>query len=367
MKREEARKLKKARVRRIKRIVAGFKRTVRTEADALAYILDLYRQGDGFQCTCGNVLSQEIKTRVTKCGECYRDCWVTAGTMFDYAKKLRPYLIAVYLRTNGVDFQKGELAAITGVADSTADEIIKKIALVLVDQMTGDFQEFSSIAFLEIYKKRSRVTPKLAHPRAEEEEFVAQRAASLAEGEAPIETPPEAETADSPDLCPQDAAVYDAIPTGSSLTFNQLLETTKLSTLKLSHSLVMLEAIHSLIKRIAGERYTRKDPVAPDGKVALVRQNTSATLLVQNSARKGDLNEISSLLEYVKRVHGALARKYLQLYAANHWCSTDPARWKNNVLFRACLKSEPKPRKVILKYVSPANIRVAAMNMKSPE
>ncbi|MBX9671587.1 MAG: hypothetical protein K2X93_28620 [Candidatus Obscuribacterales bacterium] len=366
MKRDEARKLKKSRVRRIKRIVAGFKRTVRTEADALAYILDLYRQGDGFQCTCGNVLSQDISTRMTKCGECYRDCWVTAGTMFDYAKKLRPYLIAVFLRTNGVDFQKGELADVAGVADSTADEIIKKIAMVLVDQMTGDFQEFSSIAFLEVYKKRSRVTPKLAHPRAEEEEFVAQRAASLTEGKTPIEIPPEAEDADSPALCPQDAAVYDAIPTGSALTFNQLLETTKLSTLKLSHSLVMLEAIHNLIKRIAGERYTRKDPVAP-AKVALLRKKTCATLLGQNSGGKCELNGISSLLEYVKSVHGALARKYLQLYAANHWCSIDPARWNNNALFQACLKSEPKPRKVILKYVSPANIRVAAMKMRSSE
>ncbi len=71
--------------------------------------------------------------------------------------------------------QKGELGAVVRVSASTAGEILNKIAMVIVDQMTGDFQEFSSAAFLEVYERRSRATPAFAHPRAEEEVFEIQR------------------------------------------------------------------------------------------------------------------------------------------------------------------------------------------------
>ncbi len=339
----ESRKQKKVRVRRIKRLAAQFKRRVRTESDAIAYILDLYRKGDGFQCTCGNVLSQDIRTRKTKCGECNRDCWVTAGTMFEHAKKLRPYLIAVFLKTNGVDFQKGELATVSGVADSTADEIIKKIAFVLVDQMTGDFQEFSSIAFLEIYHKRSRATPRFAHPRAEEDEFEIQRQANSAEIEV-VEIR-------SSVLPPEHALVYDAIPIEETITFNRLLEVTNLTIPQLSESLLALQIDFPLIRLVSGERYRRLEEIPV--------QSTN------EADSDGRVEEIGVLIEYVTLLHGGVARKYLQCYAANQWWTSNPERWKNNDLFQMCLKSKPKTGRDILIYVSPAKIKVSCLNLKA--
>ncbi|MBX9666161.1 MAG: hypothetical protein K2X93_01025 [Candidatus Obscuribacterales bacterium] len=336
MEKEESRKLKKRRIRRIKRLVAAFRRTVKTEADAIAYVIDLYRQGDGFQCTCGNVLSHDIRTRKTKCGECHRDCWVTAGTMFEHAKKLRPYLVAVFLRTNGVDFQKGELADATGVADSTADEIIKKISMVLIDQMTADFQEFSSIAFLSIFRKRSRATPQFAHPRAEEDAFEIQRQANSAEVE-------EVEI-HAPTLPPEHAHVYDAIPIEEAITFNRLLEATQLTIPKLSESLLALQVDFPLIRLVPGDRYRRLEVVSQASNPA---------------PSNGRIEEVDLLTGYVIRLHGGLARKYLQFYAANRWCSTEPKRWKNNALFQACLKSKPKTGRDISAYISPANIKVS--------
>ncbi|MBX9666445.1 MAG: hypothetical protein K2X93_02455 [Candidatus Obscuribacterales bacterium] len=336
MEKEQSRKSKKVRVRRIKKLVAAFRRTVRTEADAVAYILALYRQGDGFQCTCGNVLSHDIRTRKTKCGECNRDCWVTAGTMFEHAKKLRPYLVAVFLRTNGVDFQKGELADVTGVADSTADEIIKKIAMVIVDQMTGDFQEFSSIAFLSIFRKRSRATPQFAHPRAEEDPFEMQRQASSAEIE-------EVEI-HAPIIPPEHSHVYDAIPIDEAISFNRLLEITQLTIPKLSESLLALQVDFPLVRLVPGDQYRRLD-------VVIEASNRTSS--------NGKMQEIDLLTEYVTGLHGGIARKYLQFYAANRWCSAEPERWKNNALFQACLKSKPKTGRDISAYISPANIKVS--------
>ncbi len=336
----ESKKLKKARVRLIKRLSAAFKRRVRTEADAIAYILNLYRQGDGFKCTCGNVLSQDIRTRKTKCGECKRECWVTAGTMFDHAKKLRPYLIAVFLRTNGVDFQKGELADVAGVSDSTADEIIKKIAMVIVDQMTGDFQEFSSIAFLQIYHKRSRATPQFAHPRAEEDAFEIQRQANQAEFQ----------EVRSPILPPEHARVFDAIPIEEAITFNRLLDITRLTIPQLSESLLALQIDFPLIRLVSGERYRRLEiPIQP----------------INGAGSDGRVEEVDAVIEYVTRLHGGLARKYLQCYAANQWWISDPERRRNIDLFQACLKTKAKTGREILIYVSPANIKVSRINLKA--
>ncbi|MBX9667167.1 MAG: hypothetical protein K2X93_06085 [Candidatus Obscuribacterales bacterium] len=342
MEKEEFKKLKKKRVRRIKRLVAAFNRTVKTEAHAVKYIVDLYREGSGFQCKCGNVLSQDICTRKTKCGECNRDCWVTAGTMFDHAKKLRPYLVAVYLKTNGVDFQKGELAAVTEVSDSTADEIIKKLAMVLVDQMTGDFQEFSSIAFLSIFHKRSRATPQFAHPRAEEEAFEIQRQANSTEIE-------EVEI-HAPIIPPEHAQVYDAIPIEGAITFNRLLDITQLTIPELSESLLALQVDFPLIRLIPGDRYSRLEEVVPASNGASSNANSN-----------GRVEEIDSLIEYVTKLHGGLARKYLQIYAANHWFSAESERWKNKSLFQVCLTSKPKTGQDISDYVSPANIKVALL------
>ncbi|MBX9670811.1 MAG: hypothetical protein K2X93_24635 [Candidatus Obscuribacterales bacterium] len=340
---KESKKQKKVRVRRIKRLAAGFKRRVKTESDAIAYILDLYRKGDGFQCTCGNVLSQDIRTRKTKCGECNRDCWVTAGTMFDHAKKLRPYLIAVFLKTNGVDFQKGELATVSGVSDSTADEIIKKIAFVIVDQMTGDFQEFSSIAFLEIYHKRSRATPPFAHPRAEEDEFEIQRQANPAQSEV-VEIR-------SPVLPPEHARVFDAIPIEEAITFNRLLDITQLTIPQLSESLLALQIDFPLIRLVAGDRYSRLEEIPVQS--------------INHAGANGRVEEIGALIEYVNLIHGGVARKYLQCYAANHWWTSDPERWNNKDLFQACLNSKPKTGRDIVLYVSPANIKVSRLNLKA--
>ncbi|MBX9671179.1 MAG: hypothetical protein K2X93_26560 [Candidatus Obscuribacterales bacterium] len=338
MTRAESKKIKKARIRRIKRMVAKFKEIVRTEEDAISFILELYRDSGGFQCTCGNVLSQSFNTRMTKCGDCKRDCWVTAGTMFDHAHRLVPYLTAVFLRTNGVEMQKGELGDVVRVSASTAGEILKKISMVVVDQMTGDFQEFSSAAFLQVYSRRSRATPAFAHPRAEEEVFELQRES------APIAT---SEIA-APELEPQHAQVYELIPEEEGITFDQLLDQTGMSIQLLSESVVHLEALSGLIRLIPGGRYIRRE-------IAQARQNRSTPI--------GHPSEAGLFIDYVETLHGACSRKYVQLYAADFWCSKEPERWKNKGLFHACLRSKKKRSEDIVTYVSPAYIKVSPTNL----
>ncbi|MBX9669454.1 MAG: hypothetical protein K2X93_17665 [Candidatus Obscuribacterales bacterium] len=358
MTRKEYRRLKKARVRVIERYVTIFRMTVKTEEDAIAYILDLYHQGDGFRCTCGNVLSQEINTRMTKCGVCNRDCWLTADTMFDHAQRLVPYLTAVYLRTNGVEVQKGELADVTGVSSSTADLIFKKISMVLTNEMTGDFQEFSSSTFLEVFKRRSRATPRFAHPRAEEDEFESQRVESATEitEVTPIEVAPMEVV--TPDLEPRQRITFDAISSGESFTFDRLLDITQLSISDLSYSVVTLQAEFNLIRRDDIGQYARTE-VDSDG-------GTNAT--PKNDPPKQDDSKLKvnqSAISYIKRLHGGTARKYIQFHVADHWSLEEPKRWNNNALFQACLRSKPITREDISEYVSPANIKVSQLILQA--
>ncbi|MBX9668425.1 MAG: hypothetical protein K2X93_12440, partial [Candidatus Obscuribacterales bacterium] len=210
MKRSEARQVKRARVRRIKKIIARYNRVICSEKDAIRYLVKFHRtHGNLFQCECGNSeLPEDHCTRKLKCSVCKRDWWITAGTLFDRVKKLRPYVIAIILKMNGMDVIPAELALVTGVADSTASEILKRIAMVVLKEMIGQFQEFSTLSLLGLYKRRSTATPRFSHPRAEEEPFQLQGPTE------PVEES-RAEGALVLNLSPQDALVYNEISTES--------------------------------------------------------------------------------------------------------------------------------------------------------
>ncbi len=119
---------------------------------------------------CGNdTLEENTGTRrYLKCSTCSRSTWLTADTLFRGARNFRVRLTLIYFIQNGILMSAKRFADRMEVALGTVLNIYKKLGHVLAEQIEED-PNASSATFLRLYCKRSVLTPRLGHPREEEE------------------------------------------------------------------------------------------------------------------------------------------------------------------------------------------------------
>ena len=97
--------------------------------------------------------------RLIFCCSCRNQIWYTAGTFFARAKYIRPYLAGFYFFSKGVLVNSVQFHKLTGLAQSSAWEILRKVSMALEVGYSANFEEVQVSQFIVALGKRSSLTP----------------------------------------------------------------------------------------------------------------------------------------------------------------------------------------------------------------
>lgn len=356
-----------------------------TDEDCLE---ELYKRADSeavHKCRhCGNsLLNKRYGDRVTSCHNCSKQTWHTAGTFFEGIRVAKAWLAAIWLMERGVALTSSSLHRLIGIAQSTALKILHKIRSVIRNYIHHDASAVPSSIFLNVFRKRSFVTPASSHPRAEQEEIdklelgnsldfcsttnpgvPASLAADIAakffgrydaQGK---RTPSATDAGDN--KCEEVAAEAESEigPGGISgrekelyellsekpMSADQLCDLTGMPVDELSVSLFILE-LSKLVERGPGDCYAqcRKEP-SPD---------VASLLSTCDADQDRRLVTVSLIIAFIVEHYHGISRKYLQNYLAAFWCYSNRASWPQGSLLQLCRKSSKITDSEILGYVSP--------------
>ena len=289
-------------------------------------------------CKHENRIGKNCHERAIVCKYCGQQIWLTAGTFFHKVKKVRPLLAAMWFMGAGVAFTASDLHNLLKIPSSTAWSIVQKLFSMITDQIGSNALAIPSGLFLDVVSRRTRVTPAHAHPRREEDEamkaLINER--HQTSGAVAMISPIMANA----ELSGLDKELYECLST-EPIQFEALQRRSGLAAVELLGTLSMLE-MAGVVRALPGNRYVR----CPDN-ILVGPQDESLCM------------RVVSIIEHLKRTHRGISRKYLQNYLAGYWCTIDRTTWHFGSVFQLCLKSKPKNRAIILKYVSPTLVKVA--------
>jgi hypothetical protein len=306
--------------------------------------------GQALKCkTCGSAEMETVNNdRAGICRLCGEITWFTSGTFFERMKKPRAWLLAIWLLEQGESFNAAELARLADIADSTAGAILKKIAMVIQEDLktAAGMIAGSSALFLDAIYKRSLKTPADKHPIAEQTEIEktldeeASLAANLAGEKAILPSPQQ--------LSGLAQEVFDALST-EPMNFNDLCSKTGKPAETVGSILIILE-LNGLVESRPGDKYLRAIPEA------------IAAPLFQPGEDEDDMAvfeaSVGAIVSFVRSQFHGISRKYLQLYLAVHWCLLDRKRWSHGSLLQACSRFRAVRSRDLLAYVSPLYVKL---------
>jgi hypothetical protein len=308
--------------------------------------------------------------RFIKCMECWKKTWLTAGTFFEYVKRPRAWLAAIWLREHCVFMSASEFHKLFGIALSSALNIFKKLGMV-IDHAANhdDVLAISSRVFRQAIGKRSRLTPAREHPSAEQNEVEKQE-----NGESPdcrsagasfaSESKPssggKSRCQQSSQLEEIGADVFDVDETTDlektiygllshePVYVETLCQRTTIRASELLSAITMLQ-LKGLVMQVGGNKFVRAEQI---------RQDPMTCSLSSLSALQTK-KIVDSVIEFVRgRFHG-ISRKYLQLFLAEYWCYMDRGRWCRGRLLSACQQSDHVSDVEVFSYETPAVVSVA--------
>jgi DprA winged helix domain len=361
--------------------IAAFWQRFITEFPSTESCIDeLYRRAGAKLLTCHHcfqpLIPKKSGARVIHCSSCKNDTCPTAGTFFDRMRRPRSWLAIIWFSEQGVTINGWQLHELSGIASSSAANLLSKFATVMRGVLPDDATEIPSELFCSIFAKRSRETPAGKHPRAEEEAVQAAQRAEQATGNSGIgeESPrlPSAASAASQspsDFCgnPDNIAAQTAPATDEQalenaeqrkiysmlceqpIHFDLLCNQTGLPEGTLSGELTLLE-LNGLVERLNGDCYLRKakEPSNNElqaGKMASVSEQTAA--------------KVSEIIGFIKVTWRGISRKYLQNYLGVFcFIRCDKAGGSVVSLLDACLQSGPISYEETLAYVTPALVNL---------
>jgi hypothetical protein len=145
-----------------------FRDHITSDADAADAIFQAMLHNNEIDCGCS--LPQILRDQGARsfyCVSCKREIWFTAGSLFAGASRLRAWMAAIWFQEWGVAVSSLRLSRLLDIAQSTALNINKKVAIALVDEMDTEAVTIDPRRFSDVIFKRSRQTPADEHPRAE--------------------------------------------------------------------------------------------------------------------------------------------------------------------------------------------------------
>lgn len=332
---------------------------------------------------CGeDDLEERYSARVLKCLNCGKLTWFTSGTFFHRAKRIRARLAALWLMERGLIIASSKLNKLVNIAQSSAFHILKRIAIVIEDQMLKqeDICEIPSSVFIDIICKRSRETPARAHPIAEQEEMdaleqekdksISNISASISntslQDEPPKEETKQDEASDTSletsneqssnegdcvynQLSQEEKTIYDLL-SEIPLGYEEIHSRSGLSVANVNVALIMLE-LGGLASRLPLDRYVRCSQDKKSNNTSGILENMSDELL----ARAKAIAQLARNL-MCQGFHG-ISRKYLQLYLSICWYHNNTNFRQQEPLLNICLRFRSVKWSEIMNYVTPAIVQ----------
>jgi|GEM_PF-537799 len=385
----------------VQKHVKKFDALFATDRNCLEQLCSKYMDRNLIRCSnCDSAdIARDYGERFGKCRQCRKRVHITAGTFFNKIRSPRPWLLAIWLIENGVEFNSSHLQKVAGVAYSTAWSILKKISYV-AHCFLEDFQsviEVPTADLIQTFFKRSSLTPAAEHPQFEQ---FAMETACFASGTAasaglstctssPQATVPMSSSTGAQTFDPQIAAMSGQSPCAEtySLTdedkvawellseapihFDALakLVAPSMNVPALSLVLLNLELEGYVMKK--GCSYARFDPsVTHSRQISVNAQSMNATVSSSVSSSissigtkakktKKQRKKLANFVEFVSgRCHG-IARKYVGLYSAYYWCLKDKKRWPKMSLLDVCAGASAVKADDIRAFVTPLIVKVA--------
>lgn len=341
------------------------------EAECWNEMFRICKESHWISCTfCDCTEVEHIEgTREVFCLSCSKASSFTANNFFKGTRNPRAMMAAVYFLESGVKISPSNIMRRLGGAYSSAWGRNAKLNLLIVRRMNPDnCLEIPTVLMKDLFGRRSRRTPALEHPIAEqlemEEEALGPGQSDISEINKTNEPCENGSANLHSDLSPEDIEVYELI-TNEPTSFDTLADLSGMKAGPLSASLSFLE-LAGLVALSFGDHYVR----CQENKTLSVGRKTGTPAWEQNPDQwkisDGLLEKaatvINDFIEYVHEVHHRISRKNLQLYLAGHWCRSDGERWGRGALLKECLGSRPIGRLEIEHYVTPlfANVFVAS-------
>lgn len=282
---------------------------------------------------------------------------MTAGTFFERIRSSRPWLLAIRLIGEGIHFNAADLHRLAGVAPSTANQILKKIAVVIDSSVQSEAEAVAvpSALYLAVICKRSLETPANEHPISEQAEME-KRCSDGDEGARSVAQSGSASVAmagiaPNSSLGGPEQALY-ALLSVQPIHFEDLCEQLNLSAGMVSSMLISME-LEGLIEQLPGDRYIRSIPYA----IASCKQATAQASSIQGMTNE-TLKRVAVSVEFIRDDFRGISRKYLQLYLSAQWCHIDRVRWSFESLLEACSRFRYVGYREILAFVSPLKVKL---------
>jgi hypothetical protein len=276
-------------------------------------------------------LLREVGRRDARCLKCNRKTWLTAKTFFSSIKKPRPYLMAIILLSHRIRISGAAFGRLMVISTSSAQHILKKVSTVLLELLERYGAPTKSSEFGSCVFRRSTESLPREHPHAEFDEIERRLAAQLNQDQALLDS-----------LSADEKLVYQNF-SDQPITQPSLEVRSGLPTNRIMSALTMLE-LAGLIENQNGAQYVKiKQPV----KLPAIKK-----------PHKNIIRYVTRSTRYIKRIHGGVSRKYLQLYLALFWCVLDK-RWSTEALLKACARYGKLSEREIASYVSPHMVQVS--------
>ncbi|MDX2106887.1 MAG: hypothetical protein SFY67_10840 [Candidatus Melainabacteria bacterium] len=297
----------------------------------------------GWEFTCSRCFSKALKRKFGErryfCSDCHYKGWILAGTFFEFIRKSRLWLGAIWLFENGIQINAWQFHRLADCAYSTALMIFRKIGFVLNENLESyeNAKKTLSENFLSLFWKRSNQTPRGEHPVMEQD---CCDQLDMLTNEESIDL-----TEKNEQLTEEQNAIMRLV-SENKVHFDQICSSLQLLSGQIMGELTLLE-LDDLIERHPGNFFTQK--------------SKKSTKELNNILREAKLprQQIDAFCDFVKsQIHG-ISRKYLQVYLAIFWCVEDRKRWSSEKLLQACCRSNFKSSRLLFQYVTPFEVLIS--------
>jgi hypothetical protein len=284
-------------------------------------------------------------------------------------RRSKAWLAILWFFEHGVAINGWKLHELSGIAPSSAFNLLKKFATIIQAELPEDAECVPSALFSDTFTKRSRATPAGKHPRSEEEAVARTQdndSAKLDTDTTSSHTHNRADTAlassaecsntenanlpgrEGPDIEDDNQRKIYSLLSNEPTHFDALCYKTELPSGTLASALVMLE-LEGLIERQVGEYYISK---AGSKATSCLQFGESTPISPQVAERACEI------ISFISATWRGISRKYLQNYLGVFWYITASTRGDRDRLFTACLRSGPIRRKQFLSYLTPVMVRI---------
>lgn len=332
--------------------IADFRQVFPNEESLARLINELYNLGIFSAClACGNENIEVLRdARLIRCIDCSAERWLTSGTFFHGAKKLFPWVLDIWLKANGIFLASSRFHKLVGVAQSTALQISKRIAMVISSTYEEDSPEISTSFFIELFSRRSTESIAQQHPRSE------QAAIDKSLQDSAIEENEENSLVDvqANNMTESQREVFELI------LFEQINSDDIMERLphrnfsEVAAALTMLE-LSGHIQRFSGDNYVR------------VRTASGIKHALSSLVTDETVNSFESIKYAVKTLFHSVSRKHIQHYVAKFWCLFQTEKWKGHELLHACAAYRHITEREITASVTPPYMKIPAQCLQLTE